>query len=118
MQMTLFETDAEEKLRQVFVEDLKMGSSFENGKKRIYYLFNQNLTKGETIKQLKDEYGIGGKSTFASGGYRQHHDSKGIEITLETRERKLYTWSEVYDALFRLIESGEYIETLESDSDA
>lgn len=115
--MTLFETDAEEKLRQVFIEDLKMGSSFEGGKKRIMNMFQRKIPKNETIKLLKDEYGVGGKSTFASGGYRQDHDSNGIKITLDTWEEQQYTWSQVYDALFVLIESGEYFEALESESD-
>src|SRR5690625_1993434 len=111
MQLDLFSTDAEEKIHEAFIKDLKLGSSFSGGKKRIYDLFNQNLSKTETIRLLKDEYGIGGRSVT---GYRQSHDSKGIKITLDKIEsgrlkiigEKQYTWSQVYDAIFMLIEKG------------
>ena len=115
MQMTFFETDADKQIHDTFIKDLKRGSGFENGKKRIYEFFNQNLSKAETIKLLKDEYGIGGRSVT---GYSQRHDSKGIEIKLdkvvdgklEVLGEKLYTWSQVYDAISKLINSGEYLE--------
>src|SRR5690625_3448319 len=110
MQLDLFSTETEEKIHETFIKDLKRGSGFSGGKKRIYDLFNQNLSKTETIKLLKDEYGIGGMSTVASGGYRQRHDSKGIKIDIPKVGKKQYTWSQVYDALFNLIETGEYLE--------
>lgn len=111
MQMTLFDIDIDEKIHETFIKDLKRGSGFENGKKRIVEFFEQNISKAETIKLLKDEYGIGGRSTLASqNGYRQSHDAKGIKITIATRESKQYTWSQVYDALLSLIKSEEYFE--------
>ena|SRR5690625_3454188 len=110
MQISLFETDAEEKIHETFIKDLKRGSGFVDGKKRIAEFFHRNLSKSETIKLLKDEYGFGGRSSIASGGYRQRHDSKGIRIMLATREKKQYTWSQVYDALLSLIKNGEYLE--------
>lgn len=111
MQIALFEMDVEEKVHKLFVNDLKRGSGFEDGKKRIHDLFKRNLTKFETIKLLKDEYGIGGRSTLAyPEGYRQGHGTKGIEITIGTGEEKQFTWSQVYDELFNLIETGEYLE--------
>src|SRR5699024_2901629 len=119
MQITLFDTDKDDKIHEIFIKDLKRGSGFENGKKIIADLFTRNLTKGETIKLLKDEYGIGGRSTLASPyGYSQWHDSKGIKIMLATREEKQYTWSQVYDALFNLIKAGEYFNALEDDTHA
>src|SRR5690625_3480093 len=116
MQMSLFEPNAAEKIHETFIKDLKNGSGFENGKERIAKFFKQKLSKSETIKLLKDEYGNGGKSTIASGGYRQQHDSNGIKIMLATREEKQYTWSQVYDVLLSLIEEGKYIKALESES--
>src|SRR5690625_585692 len=114
MQLDLFATETEEKIHETFIKDLKRGSGFENGKKRIIGFFEQNLSKAETIKLLKDEYGVGGRSTLASpDGYAQSHDSKGIKIYLDRfdeDQQKTYTWSEVYDALFNLIETGEYFE--------
>ena|SRR5690625_3864260 len=118
MQLDLFSTDAEEKIHEAFIKDLKLGSSFSGGKKRIYDLFNQNLSKTETIRLLKDEYGFGGKSVT---GYSQRHDSKGIKITLDkiNNEKleiigsKQYSWNQVYDAIFNLIKTGEYLESEE-----
>lgn len=110
MQMTLFETDSEEKIHETFIKDLKRGSGFVDGKKRIAEFFGRNLSKSETIKLLKDEYGFGGRSSIASGGYRQRHDSRGIKIMLATWEKKQYTWSQVYDAISKLINSGDYLE--------
>lgn len=109
MQISLFETDADKKIHDTLIYDLKLGSSFADGKTRIIEIFNRNLSKTETIKLLKDEYGIGGKSTIASGGYRQRHDSKGIKIMLATKEEKQYNWSQVYDAISNLIKTGEYL---------
>lgn len=109
MQLNLFDLDVDEKIHSVFIEDLKRGSGFAEGKKRIRDFYSQDLTKTEIIKLLKDEYGIGGRSTMASpNGYRQWHDSGGISIRIDTREEKQYTWSQVYDALFNLIQSNEY----------
>src|SRR5690625_2843792 len=111
MQLDLFATETEEKIHETFIKDLKLGSGFSGGKKRIYDLFNQNLSKTETIKLLKDEYGVGGRSSLASpDGYRQRHDSNGIKLTIATRESKQYTCSQDYDAISKLINNGEYLE--------
>lgn len=110
MQISLFETDVDEKIHDTFIKDLKRGSGFENGKKRIYNFFNQNLSKVETIKLLKDEYGFGGRSSIASGGYSQRHDTRGIKIEIATGEKRQYTWNQVYDAISNLIKRGEYLE--------
>ena len=111
MQLDLFSTETEEKIHETFIKDLKRGSGFVDGKKRIIGFFEQNLSKTETIKLLKDEYGIGGMSTVASGGYRQRHDSKGIRIDIPKVGKKQYTWSQVYDAIFMLIEKGHYLDS-------
>lgn len=111
MQLDLFATDIDEKIHEIFIEDLKRGSGFVDGKIRIYDFFDQKLTKSETIKLLKNEYGVGGRSSLASSdGYSQWHDANGIKITIATRESKQYTWSQVYDATFMLIETGQYLE--------
>src|SRR5690625_4172458 len=115
MQMTLFDTDVDKKIHDTFIKDLKRGSGFENSKKRIYEFFDQNLSKAEIIKLLKDEYGFGGRSVT---GYSLRHDSKGIKITLDKINNgkleiigsKQYSWNQVYDAISNLINSGEYLE--------
>lgn len=120
MQMTLFDTDIDEQIHETLIKDLKRGSGFSGSKKRILNIFNKNLPKSEAIEMLKDEYGIGGLSVT---GYSQRHDSKGIKITLDKINNgkleiigsKQYSWSQVYDAIFNLIESGEYFEALEGE---
>src|SRR5690625_2746665 len=111
MQLNLFATEADEKIHKTFIKDLKRGSGFVDGKKRIHGFFKLDLTKYKTIKLLKDEYGIGGMSTVASGGYRQRHESKGIRIDIPKVGKKQYTWSQVYDAIFMLIEKGHYLDS-------
>src|SRR5690625_3260859 len=108
MQMTLFDTEVVDKIHEVFIKDLKRGSGFENGKKRIVEFFGRNLSKAETIKLLEEEYGFGGRSVT---GYSQRHDSKGIKITLDKiNNSKQYSWNQVHDAISKLINSGEYLE--------
>lgn len=116
--MSLFEEDLDQKIHDIFMNELKRGSGVSQGKKRIADLFNQKLTKSETIQILKNEYGVGGRSLL-NGGWLDH-DSKGIRISLDLfdeDQQRLYTWDRVYDALLNLIRAGRYIdEELEGDS--
>jgi len=106
--MSLFEDSLEEKFQKTIMEDLKRGSGFEDGKKRIKEMYKKDITKSERIKLLKDEYGVGGYSFRASGGIRQSHDSKGITIELYTGEEKHYNWNELHDLILTLINIGQY----------
>jgi|SRR5690625_301952 len=106
MQLDLFAAEIDEEIHQVFIKDLKLGSGFVGGKKRIISFFKQGLTKEETIDRLKGEYGVGG---WGYDAYFQSHDGKGIEITVKGTS-KLYTWNQVYETLSCLIESGKYNE--------
>ena|SRR5690625_85839 len=111
MQLDLFAAEIDEEIHQVFIKDLKLGSGFVGGKKRIINFFKQGLTKEETIDRLKGEYGVGARGYDA---YFQSHDGKGIEITVKGTT-KLYTWNQVYDAIFNLIKSGEYFREFEDE---
>ena len=105
IQMSLFEDTLEEKLVEAITEDLKGGSGFTDGKKRIKAMYEKDITKSERIKLLKDEYGVGG---YSNGEISQKHDSKGIEIELYTGGTKHYTWGEIHDLILTLINIGQY----------
>lgn len=106
IQMSLFEDTLEEKFMEAIIEDLKRGSGFSDGKKRIKAMYKKDITKSERIKLLKDEYGIGGYSYV--NGIAQHHDAQGITIKLNTGESKYYSWSKIHDLIFTLIKLREY----------
>ena len=109
MQMSFFEDPTEEEFKKVIVQDLKRGSSFVDGKKRIKEMYKKDITKSERITLLKNEYGVGGHSlTKASGGVSQTHDTTGITIKLYTGEEKHYGWNEIHDLILTLIRIGEY----------
>lgn len=105
MQMTLFDTDVDDKITNVFIKDLKKGSGFNNSKKRIRYLFKMDVPKSEVVNMLRDEYGIGGMN---NSEYSQKHDSKGIEIKLNSNEEKLFSWEVVHDEIYKLIKNDNY----------
>ena len=94
------------------------GTSFENGKKRVYEFFRTNLSKKERAKFLKDEYGIGGGG---STGYQHDHDSKGLKLKViingEEKER-LFSWEEVADTISYLILENAYYKDEASKSQA
>lgn len=84
------------------------GTGIEEGKKRVYEFFRKNLSNTERAKFLKDEYGIGG---YGGSGYNQDHDSKGIKlkVIIKAKEQtRLFSWSEVADAISLLVMDGEY----------
>lgn len=84
------------------------GTGIEEGKKRVYEFFRKNLSNAERAKFLKDEYGIGG---YGGSGYNQDHDSKGIKLKVIIKDKeqtRLFSWSEVADAISLLVMDGEY----------
>ena len=88
--------------------DVAKGSSFENGKKRIFEFFRSNLSKKDRADFLKKEYGIGG---YGGTGYDQNHDAKGIKLKViikDEEQSRLFSWSEVADTISFLMLNGEY----------
>lgn len=92
------------------------GSDFENGKLRIQYYFSQPVlpTSEETIKWLKKEYGIGGRSWELADGSRGwlDYNSNGFAIQCYTkigRLRRSLTWREVSSRLQVLVQSNRYL---------
>lgn len=90
-------------------EDLKRGTGFEDGERRIIDHYSKNRpTDAEFAEYLKKEYGRGGHSgpNQPDVGY----DSKGIHIRTADRARAYnYTWIEAAKTLRGMIENGEYL---------
>lgn len=95
------------------------GSSFREGKMRIYRQFAESLSKEENIKFLKKEYGTGGGSDAIPGtGFWDNHDSKGIEIYdhySEPKRKNLLPWNYVEKRLSALIKADRYLNPKEKE---
>ncbi len=89
------------------------GSSFSEGKMRIYRQFSESLSKEENIKFLKHEYGTGGGTDAIPGtGFWNNHDAKGIEIYdyhSEPKRKNLLPWNYVEKRISELVKAGRYL---------
>ena len=112
-QMTIFEYlnpptfDYETELER----DLKRGSQFENGKRRIRAMYNLAMSPVERQKMLAKEYGIGGHSADYMDGSRGFVDysGKGIKISRwGEEEEKVFSWSIVDKVIKEMIDDGRY----------
>ena len=95
---------------------LQRGSSFQEGKFRIYFHFLQNHTQKENVDFLKNEYGTGG---YGWQGFNESHDAKGIHfsraILSEPYDKVLLKWNEVVKRIDKLISAGRYMSQKELD---
>ncbi|HCR3586014.1 TPA: hypothetical protein ON607_002967, partial [Enterococcus faecium] len=93
-------------------ENLRKGSGFSDGKKRIYDFFRKEHTLKEKADFLKNEYGIGGSSHALSGamGSGEWHDAKGIKYSKGNAEEVKLSWSDVAKRINDLIKENKYIE--------
>ncbi len=112
-QMTIFEYlnpptfDYETELER----DLKRGSQFENGKRRIIAMYDLAVSPVERQKMLAKEYGIGGHSADYTDGSSGFVDYSGNGITIsrwDEEEKKTFSWAFVERAIKALIDRGEY----------
>ena len=91
---------------------LRHGSGYENGKLRIYALYQHDPTKKDAVKFLKNEYGTYGHShTFLDGSWGfVDYSSRGAVLRHSdpAYEQKL-TWSVVDRRLRELVASGQYL---------
>ena len=99
---------------------LVQGSSFENGKYRIYRQFQKHGDKKDNIAFLKKEYGDGGGTHIFPDGFSGHswHDSKGIAIDRGgsyTNHDLVLSWSKVEKRLRELIRDNRYLNPKEKD---
>lgn len=88
---------------------LLQGSSFENGKKRIFEEYKKEPTLKEFASFLKNEYGTGGS---LSNNVNLSYNSKGIKIShfIESVEENIIflNWNEVAIRIADLIDEGKY----------
>lgn len=98
---------------------LGRGSSFSEGKMRVYRQFTESLSKEDNIKFLKNEYGTGGGTDAIPGtGYWENHDSKGIEISdhYSVPERRTFLkWNYVEKRISELIKLDRYLSPKEKE---
>jgi len=95
---------------------LGKGSGFENGKKRIYEIFQTEVDPNERAKKIRKEYGTGGAGWPIDGyglhGYDTYH-GQGMRLQWrdEEGEKEGYlSWKSVESEIGALILTGEYYE--------
>ena len=95
---------------------LTRGSSFSEGKYRIYTQFIKNEPADKNIAFLKNEYGQGGSSNAIPGtGYGEDHDAKGITISdhYVTDTKVLLSWSYINKRIKELVDLDRFLNTKE-----
>lgn len=99
----------------VITRIMKRGSSFQNGKFRIYEQYQKQQTNSENAKFLKDEYGTGGSHPAIRGtGISEDHSSKGQKIS-DGEKTLLLKWSEVARRIGQLIADNNYLAEAEKE---
>lgn len=95
------------------------GSSFSEGKFRIYEHFQKSLSKKENADFLKNEYGWGGSSPAITGtGISEMHDGKGIKISKKVNgkeEKVILNWNQVEKRISELIKMDRYLNPKEKE---
>lgn len=95
------------------------GSSFSEGKFRIYEHFQKSLSKKENADFLKNEYGWGGSSPAITGtGISEMHDGKGIKISKKVNgkeEKVILNWNQVEKRIAELIKMDRYLSPKEKE---
>lgn len=96
-----------------FEEAVLYGSGYTDGKKRIYELYQKDMSVSERTKAIKSEYGIGGAGWFVDGygvhGYDTYHGGYRIEWSDEAGDHdKVFDWNHVEKVIHRLVDSGKY----------
>ena len=96
------------------VQTLMRGSGFENGKQRIYEIFQDVSESKEREKRIKKEYGTGGAG-WPIEGYGLHSydtfQSKGIRLRwrdAEGEKEGYLSWKSVEAEIEALILTGQY----------
>ena len=98
---------------------LRGGSGFENGKTRIYALYQQQGDAKARVDFLKAEYGIGGYSfTFDDGTHGfVDFSAKGMVLRSYGHDREVrLSWTEVDKRLDQLITGGQYLSPTEMEA--
>ena len=102
---------------------LMRGSSFSQGKLRIFEQFQKNETKEANIAFLKQEYGTGGYSDAIPGsGIWEDHDAKGIRLhRFSSRDKEenaefVMKWPMVEKRIRELIGVDRYLSPKEKEA--
>lgn len=99
--------------QEIIDRALQNGSSFSQGKYRIYCYFKQGHSMDDTVKFLKNEYGVGGRSSILTGtGIGEDHDGKGLKLHRgygEDSPKILLKWNAVAKRIRELIDVGRYL---------
>ena len=102
---------------------LMRGSSFSQGKLRIFEQFQKNETKESNIAFLKQEYGTGGYSDAIPGsGIWEDHDAKGIRLhRFSSRDKEenaefVMKWPMVEKRIRELIAANRYLSPKEKEA--
>lgn len=91
---------------------LQGGSGFQNGKLRIYALYQQEADSKVRTSYLKAEYGTGGRSYQFGDGTNGFVDygSKGLKLrSYEHGTERRFGWSEVEKRIHTLIQADQYL---------
>lgn len=92
---------------------LQQGSGFVDGKYRIYRHFKQSLSTNDNVLFLKNEYGIGGRtSAYNDADFGIDYDSKGLRLVKgysDNRPELLLSWNKVSDRIKFLINDNRYL---------
>ena len=98
---------------------LQLGSNMEESKMRIYSQFEQDLSRDENIKFLKQEYGWGASSSIHIGTrIGISYDSKGIKLYRgydENAPQILMSWNKVEKRISELIKLDRYLNPFEKE---
>lgn len=99
---------------------LVRGSSFQDGKYRIYRQLQKREDSKSNIAFLKKEYGTGNGTFYFSDGNAGHwwHDAKGISIDkhgISLEHDLVLKWSQVEKRLHELIKNDRYLNPKEKD---
>ena len=99
---------------------LTRGSSFSEGKMRIYEQFQKSLSRQENIEFLKKEYGWGGTSSVKTGTeIGEDHSSKGIKLHrgyMLNAPSVLLKWPQVERRIGELIKLERYLNEKEMEA--
>ena len=118
-QETIEEAEAEKSSAFVISQEdidavLTRGSSFNEGKYRIYEQYLKQETHEANVAFLKDEYGVGGSYPAVSDRrIDESHDAKGIRISkgsiMQPDAQILLKWNKAEKRIGELIRSDRYL---------
>lgn len=101
-------------MAETYLEEAVIRSSGLEGRKRIYELYQKDISASERAKAIKDRYGIGGAGwpidDYGLHGYDSYHGGGfRIEWRDETGDHdKVFSWSQVEQMIHKLIDAGKY----------